>query len=147
MTLVKSRYPSNWPELTRRLKEARGRCEWCEAEQGATKFNVHGEAYQVILTTAHAGVPKPDGLPGDKRDTMDCREENLRVYCAACHLQFDALDHRQARHENWLRKRRETALQAGQQPLFKEIEEVFLPPKDSVMVVRTTRNTSRHHPY
>ena len=48
---------------------------------------------RVVLTIAHLGTPKPDGTPGDKQDTHDCRPENLAALCQRCHLRFDLADH------------------------------------------------------
>ena len=66
------------------------------------------------MTTAHLGVDKPDGTPGDKRDKMDCREENLMAMCPACHLAFDVELNIRLRAEN--RYTRE--IQKGQMELF-----------------------------
>lgn len=48
---------------------------------------------KVVLTVAHLGVKKPDGSPGNKREKMDCRPENLLPLCQYCHILFDADEH------------------------------------------------------
>lgn len=68
----------------------------------------------IVLTTAHLGVPKPDGTPGDKHDKKDCRPENLAALCQKCHLTIDRAEHRQ----NAARNRRWWQVQAGQAELF-----------------------------
>ncbi|MFD4528426.1 hypothetical protein ACFWP7_31810 [Streptomyces sp. NPDC058470] len=86
------RYPANWPEISRAIKDRAGwRCE-CEGECGRGTHpgrcpNVHeGEAYgtgsTVCLTTAHL-----DHTP------ENCSPENLRAMCQGCHLHLDAGHH------------------------------------------------------
>jgi hypothetical protein len=92
----RDRYPANWPEITKAIKErADGRCE-CLGECGRGTHdgrcpNVHdGEAYgtgsEVVLTTAHL-----DHTP------ENCDPENLRAMCQGCHLHYDAEHHAHTR--------------------------------------------------
>lgn len=93
----RSRYPSNWDELSDRIKfeRAQGRCE-CEGECGRGTHegrcpNRHGQpAYgngsRVVLTTAHL-----DHTP------EHCDDENLRAMCQGCHLHYDREHHAQTR--------------------------------------------------
>lgn len=71
---------------------------------------------KIVMTTAHLGIDKPDGTPGDKSDTMDCRPENLAALCQRCHLNFDRKDHIQNRYHN----RRARLVEAGQREMFNE---------------------------
>lgn len=135
MPMDRSKYPKDWPQISRRIRfeRAQGRCEWCDVPNYALRDNEsliwveasdvdqHGEpsfdleaATMIILTVAHLGVDKPDGTPGDKRDTMDCREDNLAALCQRCHLNFDRADHVQ----NRMRNRRARLVEAGQQEMF-----------------------------
>lgn len=91
-------YPDNWEEISNyiRFVRAGGRCEGspdhpdCRAEHGKP----HPETGSIVcLTTAHLGVPKPDGSPGDPHDKMDVRLENLRAWCNRCHLNYDRDEH------------------------------------------------------
>ncbi len=78
-----SRYPKNWRELTKQLKDACGWCcQWCGVAHGSIRQGTNG-LYKVILTTAHIGENKHD-----KMDTS-----NLRVLCQKCHLQEDIKEH------------------------------------------------------
>ena len=67
--------------------------------------------FKIILTTAHLGVPLPDGSPGDKHNKKDVRPENLAALCQKCHLNEDRAEHIENRKRN--RHRR-----AGQLDLF-----------------------------
>lgn len=65
---------------------------------------------EIVLTTAHLGVPYPDGTPGDKHDKLDCRLENLAYLCQRCHLNYDREEHK----TNAAKTRRKKILDAGQ---------------------------------
>lgn len=81
-----SRYPSNWKEISQRI-----RCEWC----GAENYQPHPvTGSKVILTVAHLGTPYPDGKPGNKHDKLDVRPENLAALCQRCHLNYDRDEHK-----------------------------------------------------
>ena len=113
MPMDRSKYPKDWEAISRRIRfeRAGNRCEWCDAEN----YMPHPVTFSwVVLTVAHLGVDKPDGTPGDKRDTMDCRDENLAALCQRCHLNFDRTDHIQSRRIN----RRARLVEAGQQEMF-----------------------------
>jgi hypothetical protein len=104
MPVDMDRYPENWKEIsyTIRFERGGGVCE-CTGECGTLHVAgrctaVHGEKHPltgstVILTTAHLGVDKPDGTPGDKHDKLDARPENLKGMCQRCHLLFDLDEH------------------------------------------------------
>jgi 5-methylcytosine-specific restriction endonuclease McrA len=130
-------YPKNWREISNRIRfeRAAGKCEECGIPHGALRdressmfvtaeevqqldselipFDV-GEAVMIILTTAHLGIAKPDGSPGDRSDTMDCRPENLKALCQRCHLGFDRSDNINRRRIN----RRKKLVRAGQLEMF-----------------------------
>jgi len=93
---MKQHYPADWPVISRRIRvdRAQGRCE-CEGECGRPGHPaasgrcvaVHGQpavisGKPIILTTAHLN-----------HDPSDCRDENLRAMCQACHLAYDAEHH------------------------------------------------------
>ena len=91
----RSRYPADWPAISRAIKERAGwQCE-CLGECGRNTHkgdrcpNRHGQpAYGtgsiVVLTTAHL-----DHTP------ENCDPENLRAMCQGCHLHYDKDHHRQ----------------------------------------------------
>jgi hypothetical protein len=93
----RERYPADWPEISRRIKEERAgwRCECLgECARGTHRNrcpNIHGKpAYGtgslVILTTAHL-----DHQP------ENCDPANLRAYCQGCHLHYDRDHHAETR--------------------------------------------------
>jgi hypothetical protein len=92
----RDRYPADWPEISKAVKErAAWRCE-CLGECGRDGCkggcpNVHGgKAYgtgsTVVLTAAHL-----DHTP------ENCDLANLRAFCQGCHLHYDADHHAQTR--------------------------------------------------
>ena len=133
----KNAYPPNWDteirprilaralELARSLNLGDGQtpcCEWCHVLNGAPlpsgavyrKGPRKGRPFPVILTTAHLGAPYPDGRPGNKHDKFDCRDENLKMLCQACHLKYDLPDHLRHAAETRSWKRHRAEVQAGQ---------------------------------
>jgi len=70
-------YPHNWREISDAIRlRARGRCEWCGAEE-ASPHPVTGS--YVVLTVAHLD-----------HDPSNCDPENLRALCQRCHNSYDA---------------------------------------------------------
>ena len=115
MPMDRSRYPADWEEISYAIRfgRARGHCEGtarypdCRAEHGKR----HPETGSiVVLTTAHLGVVRPDGSPGDPHDKMDVRPENLAALCQRCHLDLDRDEHRL----NAAKTRRRKKIEAGQ---------------------------------
>lgn len=125
MPIDYSKYPPNWKtEIVPRIRTRSGdKCEWCGVinkswiiripknlglERGGGYFYVTGPKdyhhglppKHVVLTTAHLGVAKPDGTPGDKQNKHDVRDENLAHLCQGCHLAYDLEDHIRHRREN-----------------------------------------------
>ncbi|MEV7602904.1 hypothetical protein AB0O91_36620 [Kitasatospora sp. NPDC089797] len=91
----RARYPADWPEVSRAIKERGGwQCE-CLGECGRGTHpgrcpNRHGRpAYgtgsTVVLTTAHL-----DHQP------EHCDPQNLRAMCQGCHLHYDRDHHRES---------------------------------------------------
>ncbi|MFI9588255.1 hypothetical protein ACIHCQ_42220 [Streptomyces sp. NPDC052236] len=89
----RNRYPDDWPEISRAVKDAAGwRCA-CTGECGRGTHsgrcpNVHdqpayGTGSLVILTTAHLN-----------HQPEDCLEANLVAMCQGCHLHLDRAHHR-----------------------------------------------------
>lgn len=94
----KDRYPSDWPEISHRIRfeRARGRCE-CEGEcghdHGGRCEAKHGLPHpvtgsKVVLTTGHRN-----------HTPEDCRDENLAGWCQRCHLAHDREEHARSRKE------------------------------------------------
>ncbi len=113
-----SKYPPNWKAISLRIRErSGGQCE-CEGECGLHRTTPgprrccerNGQPAvfakgRIILTVAHQGAPKPDGTPGDQRDKMDVRDENLKALCQRCHLRYDAKEHAENARETRRKKR------------------------------------------
>lgn len=129
MPVDMKRYPSDWHNITKRIRERDGdRCKFCgvqnhiyivrrpysdeylieDRESGEFTlpsgepirmselpgwFHYDLRTTYIVLTTAHLGVPYPDGTPGNKHDKMDCRDENLASLCQKCHLGYDMDEH------------------------------------------------------
>ena len=108
----RDRYPADWPQVSRAVKDRAGwRCE-CLGECGRGSHagrcpNVHGRAAYgtgsvVVLTTAHL-----DHTP------ENCDPANLRAMCQSCHLHYDRDHHAQTRAAT-----RAAALALTMDPLF-----------------------------
>lgn len=118
-----SRYPEDWREISRRIRDrSGGQCE-CAGQCGHPHPDpalfiregiqplkrtrcpeLNGKPAQcfrgrVVLTVAHLGVPRLDGSPGDPTDKMDVRPENLAAMCQACHLRYDSAEHTASRRK------------------------------------------------
>ncbi|MEV7217904.1 hypothetical protein AB0O31_33020 [Kitasatospora cineracea] len=109
----RDRYPANWPDISRSIKERGGwQCE-CQGECGRGTHlgrcpNRHGKpAYgtgsTVVLTTAHLN-----------HTPEDCRPQNLRAMCQGCHLHHDRDHHRHTAAAT----RRQATEAAGQLAIF-----------------------------
>lgn len=145
MAMDKRKYPKDWDAISHhvRFERAGGKCEQCGAVHGSwiyrkldnpAEWSVlddeefvykHGHEYadkptRVILTVHHIGADYPDGRPGDPRDKMDCRDENLIALCQRCHLMADLPHHMENRKATLARKRRQRIAATGQQSLFEE---------------------------
>ena len=96
-------YPSNWPAISRRIRErADWRCEFCGARNGQP----HPETgSRVVLTVAHLD-----------HNPQNCADDNLRALCQRCHLRYDARLH--AQHAAQTRRAKRAA--SGQLELFGE---------------------------
>lgn len=94
----KQRYPKNWREISRRIRERAGNC--CE---GAPRLYpdcraVNGQPHPVtgsivVLTVAHLN-----------HEPENCSDDNLAALCQRCHLTYDAKHH--ARNAAETRRRR-----------------------------------------
>ena len=94
---MRERYPSDWPEISRRIREERagGACEWCGARNGEP----HPETgSRVVLTVAHIYDERPENVD----------ERNLAALCQRCHNEHDAPGRAQRMRER--RRGRATAL-------------------------------------
>ena len=85
MPMEKHRYPQNWKEIAKDIKDKAGwKCERCgkQCRLPGEPFDTHKRT----LTVAHLNhMPE------------DCRPENLRALCAPCHLRYDASHHSETR--------------------------------------------------
>lgn len=92
MAMAYSHYPKDWKTISHRIRFVRAG-----------------------YTVAYLGTPHADGVPGDKRDTMDVREENLAALCLGCHPNYDRASH--VAHARETRRRKREAL-TRQQCMF-----------------------------
>ncbi len=92
MPMDRSRYPKNWPEISRAVRAAAGnRCQFCRAEN----HRPHpATGSRVVLTVAHLDDDPQNNDP-----------RNLRALCQRCHLAYDAPIHAAHARETWRRKR------------------------------------------
>lgn len=117
MYLAGGGYPPNWKEISDAVKARAGyQCEWvekdgtrCERKQYEPIPGSKNPYAKTVLTVAHLN-----------HNPQDCRVENLRAWCQAHHLRYDALLHAEHAKETRLRKQHEAALEAGQVLLFEE---------------------------
>ena len=95
MPYDRKRYPSDWPAISRRIRDrAGGQCECagecglhrthpgprrCLERQGQRAAWARGV---IVLTVAHLN-----------HDPQDCRDENLKAMCQRCHLRYDTALH------------------------------------------------------
>lgn len=85
MPMDRSRYPDDWDEIARRVKDEEGwRCEGCgkQCRRPGEPFDTHRRT----LTVAHLD-----------HDPSNCRRDNLAALCAPCHLRYDAGHHAETR--------------------------------------------------
>lgn len=77
-----ARYPKDWPLRSYFVRQirAKGRCEWCGAENGQP-HPVTGS--RVVLTTAHVYDQAPEAAS----------LLNLAALCQRCHLAHDRAHH------------------------------------------------------
>ncbi len=79
----RARYPSNWPEISQRIKARAGDC--CEGSPAYPNCRTpNGQPHPVtgslvVLTVAHL-----DHTP------ENCADDNLRCFCQRCHNTYDA---------------------------------------------------------
>lgn len=115
----KHRYPTDWPEISARVREDAGQCcEWCKAPNGTmirrAVTSVDGLAVYRMDDDPDMvdGVSADDGqvVPGTCWDEQDwgkpvrvvltvahmdhrpenCARENLKALCQRCHNRYDA---------------------------------------------------------
>lgn len=104
MPMDPSRYPSDWPAISRRVRDAAGwRCQRCGISQGSTATK---SGKPVVLTVAHVGDHKHDKM----------RTDHLEALCQRCHLAEDMDDH----VRNAAITRRRKRLECGQLSLIGE---------------------------
>jgi 5-methylcytosine-specific restriction endonuclease McrA len=97
----RAKYPATWKEISFQVRQAASWCcEQCGVQQGTPLV----DGYRVGLKTAHVLNPNPS----------DCREENLRALCQACHNRLEGA--MRARHARETRQQRR--ISAGQRELF-----------------------------
>ena len=85
MPMEKERYPKNWKEIARGIKEEAGwKCQKCgkQCRKPGEPFDTHKRT----LTVTHMN-----------HTPEDVSEGNLKALCAPCHLRYDAKHHAETR--------------------------------------------------
>lgn len=102
-------YPDHWRQITHDLKEFHGwTCEECGKRHGEMAINSDGEPYIVVMTCSHVN-----------HDIWNPYAE-LRVLCAACHLNYDRPLHIAHMIQTMRYNKLTVDLAAGQLVLFAE---------------------------
>lgn len=97
-----SKYPDDWKEIARSVKEAAGwKCEPCGKQCYFPDEKV--EDTRKVLTVAHVN-----------HDESDCRPENLVAACSVCHLQYDN------ERRRWQRLAKKRIESEANSPLFQK---------------------------
>ena len=92
----RSRYPTDWPEISRRIRERDGNaCAMCGVANGALIQRPDGGVTRVILTVAHLYDPNP----------MNCADDNLAALCQKHHLALDLDHHLENRRKTMLARK------------------------------------------
>ena len=112
MPIDRTKYPPDWPAISRRIREERaaGRCECvgeCARDHGGpgarcdelNRTPARAFRGRVVLTVAHLN-----------HTPMDARDTNLRAMCQACHLRYDRALHAQTRQTRQTSARKRTPM-------------------------------------
>lgn len=83
MPMERSLYPSDWPAISLRIREAAGwRCAWCHRQCYRPGERCLDRRY--VLTVAHIVAVSEGGSH---------ERSNLVAICAPCHLRYDHVGH------------------------------------------------------
>lgn len=105
MPMDRSKYPDDWDEIARAVKEQAGwKCEPCgkQCRRPGEPFVSHG----YTATVAHIN-----------HDESDCRPENLVCACAPCHIRYDN------ERRRWQHLAQKRIARAAAEPLFQEADD------------------------
>ena len=89
MPMDKKRYPTNWKDIAKKIKDEAGwKCQQCgkQCRKPGEPFDTHKNT----LTVAHLN-----------HTPEDIRPENLKAMCAPCHLRYDAKHHAETRRKKY----------------------------------------------
>jgi hypothetical protein len=126
MPFDRSKYPDDWEEISRRIKERDGNCcKQCGVENGAVGYRLaSGEFVKVASSAEEVGL-QADALTLDginlirivltvahwpDPDPMNCEDDNLQALCQRCHNRLDG----PMRRANAAQTRRHRKIMAGQ---------------------------------
>lgn len=126
MPFKRERYPDNWEQISKRIREERAgnKCEWCGVKNGATgardKWDNWNSEYYINLMSTHEQIRrfgkkvKPIRIvltvAHIDHDTTNNDDSNLAALCQRCHLRHDAKHHAR----NAAETRRNKRIEAGQ---------------------------------
>lgn len=114
----KARYPKDWPEISRRIREREGnRCKWCKApngeavvraEDGSSYMLAEGQVHDAA-TGEYLGRARGSEYPGYRMVKIvltvahldhrpeNVADDNLAALCQRCHLHYDRHHHASTR--------------------------------------------------
>jgi 5-methylcytosine-specific restriction endonuclease McrA len=119
----KSLYPSNWKEISLRIRERAGwRCEWCNLANGLVGYRdkagnfieCKGLESDVAETDGHRVFKIVLSVAHLDHNPQNCDDNNLKALCQRCHLRYDTKLHVQ----NAAQTRRRKRIESGQMELF-----------------------------
>lgn len=114
----KARYPNDWPEISRRIREREAnKCKWCKAPNGEVVDRASdGSSYMLMggevfdaKTGDYLGMARGSEYPGGKfvkivltvahldHQPENCSDDNLAALCQRCHLHYDRHHHANTR--------------------------------------------------
>ena len=119
----RDRYPRDWPAISRRIRERAGqRCE-CLGECRGERHVMWNRLIGLDPDVTTGRCPNVNGKPSEFTGSLvvltvahlnhtpeDCRDDNLKAMCQACHLNYDRDHHA----ETAARTRAEAQASAGQ---------------------------------
>lgn len=127
-----SAYPDDWEDISDGIRaRAHDRCEQCGVENGALIHRLKSDLGQYVTAREYQRLPESKQayyrsqvirvvltVAHLDNDTANNRGDNLRCLCQLHHLRLDASFHAQNAAKTRAAKKRQQALDNGQQELF-----------------------------
>jgi 5-methylcytosine-specific restriction endonuclease McrA len=108
MPIDYKKYPKNWKEVSRNIRERDGwKCAWCGLANGVIGYRHHGGFVELADCKANMGMEVDAAVDDGHRviqivltvahldhEPMNCDPSNLVALCQKCHLNYDQDHHR-----------------------------------------------------